>query len=589
MGERGGLKRGLSFWPWLAAISSGLLCTACFAPFNQAWLCWFALTPLIAAVWFSGRNSRRPWLHHLLLGYVAGITFFTAAFSWLGSLGTLFENFWLHGLPLLLSLYLGMHFAFWGWFCGLMRPAAETATETDKPARNKWQEMLARAGDATSAPPVPWVKSTHNLRLAFLLACAWTTHEWIRGWLFSGFGWNGLGVALHTNWLLIQIAEFTGVTGLSFIVAFANVIAVTTPLRLFFEARTHRMRPHWDLNFTVLAVVGLLVLGWQVVHSPRTAKPLRVAAVQANIPQKEKFEPQFTAKIFDQFTRLSALALRANPPPDLLVWPESSMPAPLLEDEQTYRFVMDFSASTKTDLLLGTDAAEEGRTYNAAMLVSNSGQEVQIYRKVHLVPFGEYIPLRHSFPLFAAVAGRWVPGDFDVGKDYTVFHLTSGDVRVAALICFEDTVGELTRKFVLPTETNPGADLLVNVTNDGWFLRSAASHQHLANAVFRCVETRRPMVRAANTGVTCFVNEFGRVTQLLQDEKGSTFIEGVLSGEINVPIERQVTFYARHGELFAKLCACVTLIAIVVMGVLQLLRRKRAENEQRRSETAATM
>jgi apolipoprotein N-acyltransferase len=530
------MQRALRFWPWLAAVVSGLLCTACFPPFNQTWLCWIALTPLIAATWFSGKDGR--WLHNLLLGYVAGIVFFTGTFSWLGSLGILFENIWLRGLPLLLSLYLALHFAFWSWFVGAITPR-------------------------------DFLSSWRNLLTAFLGAGAWVTHEWTRGWLFGGFGWNGLGVALHGQWPLIQIAEFTGVTGLSFAIAFANVIAVTTPIRLFLEARTHRMRPHWDVNFTMLAIIGLLVLGWHVAQSPRPAKPIHVAAVQAGIPQREKFDRQFAAKIFDQFTRLSAIALQTNPPPELLIWPESSMPAPVLEDEQTYRFVMNFSASTKTDLLLGAVEQEEDRIYNAALLVSGSGQSVQIYRKLHLVPFGEYVPLRHSFPLFAAVAGRWVSGDFDVGKDYTVFRLTNGEVRVAPLICFEDTIGDLTRQFVLA-----GANLLVNVTNDGWFLHSAGSQQHLANAVFRCVETRRPMVRAANTGVTCFVNEFGRVTRRLQDDTGSTFTQGVLSGEVNVPQDRQLTFYTRHGELFAKLCAGVTLLAVVVI----FLRRRTDES-----------
>jgi apolipoprotein N-acyltransferase len=568
------MRKMLRCWPWLAAIGSGLLCIGCFPPFNQAWLCWIALTPLIAAIWFSGETGRRPWLRDLLLGYVAGIVFFTGTFSWLGSLGTLFENYWLHGLPLLLSLYLGLNFGFWSWFCGLVRPSLVTAVPaaaqaTDSHA-SKWSAMLAAGREPVVPTPAwPWLRSTSNLRLAFLLASAWVAHEWIRGWLFSGFGWNGLGVALHANWPLIQITEFTGVAGLSFVIAFANVIAVTTPLRLFLEARTHRMRPHWDLNFTMLAIIGLLIWGWHVAQSPPPAQSLRVGAVQANIPQKQKFDPQFTGQIFDRFARWSAVALRSNPPPDLLVWPESSMPDPVRDmNGESYRFVMDFSASTKTDLLLGTIDVEDGHEYNAAALVSNAGQQVQIYRKLHLVPFGEYIPLRHSFPLFAAVASRWVSGDFDVGKEYTVFRLTNGDVRVGALICFEDTIGELTRQFVLK-----GANLLANVTNDGWFLHSAGSRQHLANAVFRCAETRRPMIRAANTGVTCFVNEFGRVTQLLQDETGSTFAEGVLTGEINVPTERELTFYARHGELFAKLCACITLIAIVV-SVPKLIRRK---------------
>jgi apolipoprotein N-acyltransferase len=321
------------------------------------------------------------------------------------------------------------------------------------------------------------------------------------------------------------------------------------------------VHPHFDFTLTLAGIVGLLAFGFYSAQNRPPAKALRVAAVQANIPQHEKFEPQFSAQIFERFARLSEIALRPSPPPELLVWPETSLPDPVRDpNTESSDFVTRFAASSKTDLLLGTLDVENRRAYNAAVLLSGATQEVQIYRKVHLVPFGEYIPLRHSFPLFAAVAGKWVPGDFDPGTDHTVFRLTNSDVRVAPLICFEDTIGDLARQFVLR-----GANLLVDVTNDAWFLRSAGSRQHLANAIFRCIETRRPMVRAANTGVTCFVNEFGRVTQMLQDGTGGTFTEGVLTGEIKVPTAGELTFYARHGELFAKLCAGITLIAIIVM------------------------
>ncbi len=520
----------MRFWPWLAAISTGLLCTACFAPFNQTWLCWIALTPLIAAIWFSGENSRRRWLRNLSLGYVAGIVFFTGAFSWLGSLGTLFENAFLHALPLLLSLYMGMYFAFWSWFVGLIAP------------KN-------------------FLGSYRNLQAAFLAASAWVTHEWVRGWLFTGFGWNGLGVALHDNWALIQIAEFTGVAGLSFVVAFANIIVVAAPVRLFLEARSRQMRPHFDVTLTLAGLVALCTFGLYAAQNRPVTKPLRVAAVQAEVPQVEKFDPKFSREIFARFERLSEIALHSGLPPDLLIWPEASMPGVVRDpNTESHQFATQVAATAKTDLLLGALDAEDRQDYNAAVLISGATQEMQVYRKVHLVPFGEYIPLRHSFPLFATVAGNWVPGDFDRGKDYTVFHLTNGNVRVAPLICFEDTDGDLTRKFVLN-----GANLLVNVTNDGWFLRSAASRQHVDNALFRCVETRRPMVRAANTGVTCFINEFGRITQILQDETGSVFTEGVLSGEVNVPTAAELTFYVRHGELFAQCCVLVTLAAMLAM------------------------
>lgn len=518
----------------MAAALSGTLGIFCFAPFDQSWFCWIALIPLVVAVWFSRETSCRLWLRNLLLGYVAGMVFFTGTFSWLGALGDLYQSFFLHGLSFLLSIYLAMHFAFWAWFIGFLKPKTFTAS---------WR----------------------NLLVAFLAAAAWATHEWVRGWLFTGFGWNGLGVALHAKFPVIQLAEFTGVTGLSFVIAFVNMTAVTTPVRLFLEAKTRKMRPHFDLTLTMIGIVALMAFGLHRTQVASASKSIRVAAVQANVPQLEKFDPQFTSGIFEKFTRLSDVALRANPPPDLLVWPESSMPDPVRDENgQSNRFVKQLSASSKTDLLLGSLDFEPGRDYNSAALVSNGGERIQIYRKIHLVPFGEYIPLRRSFPLFAAIAGTWVPGDFARGTDFTVFDLTNQSARVAPLICFEDTVGDLVRRFV-----SNGANVLVDITNDGWFLHSSGSKQHLANAIFRCVENRRPMVRAANTGVTCFVNELGHVTQLLQDDTGDTFTEGVLTGEISVPQGGELTFYARHGEWFAESCAVIAVISIVAFGVFR--------------------
>ena len=548
------MKRIATFWPWSAAILSGLLYAACFAPFNLTWFCWIALTPLIAAIWFSNTESRHQWLRNLLLGYVAGLTFFWVVFFWLTTVTVLG---WF-----VLQFYMAIYFAIWAWLCGLLRPRVN---KRQARAPSKWGQMLARARSTAVPAQSPWTKSTSNLRLAFILAAAWTTLEWLRGWVFSGFGWNGLGVALHNKWPLIQITELTGVAGLSFLVAFTNVIVITTVYRLIVEARTHVIRPHFDFTLTMAAIVGVLTFGLRATQVSSPNKPLRVAAVQSNVPQHQKFDPQYTRKIFDQFRRLSEIALRSNPPPDLLVWPESSMPGPILADQESHRFVMDLAASADTDLLLGTIDVDQQDVFNAAVLIADGGERVQVYRKIHLVPFGEFVPGRHTVPLLAQIVGDQVPGDFKGGTEYTVFTLTDGNVHVAPLICFEDTIGDLTRQFVLPSETSPGANLLVDMTNDGWFERSAGSHQHLANAIFRCVETRRPMIRAANTGVTCFINQFGRITQILRDDTGSTFIEGVLAGEIKVPTEQQLTFYVRHGELFAKACAAITLVSILVL------------------------
>ena len=541
----------LRLWPWLTAIISGLFAAAAFPPFNQNWLAWIALGPLSATILFSGEESRRRWLRDLLLGYIAGLAFFWTCFFWMTTVSGLG---WF-----VLQFYLALYFAFWGWFCGLMRPRPRKIV-----VRDKWSEMLARAKPEAPSVGSPWLSSGHNLFLALCLAAAWVALEWTRGWLISGFGWNGLGIALHATWPLIQIAEFTGVAGVTFLVVFCNVILTTTARRIWEETRTHAMRPHFDLTLTLVGLVGVFTWGITAVQTRGSIRPLHVALVQASVPRAQKFDLRYKQTIFDKFDRLSKIAFTSAASVDLLVWPESALPAPVLEDQQSFDFVSRIANSNNVDLLLGTIQEEPYQVYNAALLVPPQG-DVQLYRKVHLVPFGEFVPFRHSFPLFAKIVGDQVPEDFDAGREFTVFQLSNNRGKVAPLICFEDTIGDLTRQFVLR-----GADLLANVTNDGWFLRSAGSRQHLANAIFRCVENRRAMVRAANTGVTCLVNEFGRITQMLHNDEGSTFEEGTLIGDVNIATAPTLTFYTQHGELFAKVCAAFALMILLTRTAIFL-------------------
>jgi len=571
----------LRLWPWLAAIATGLLCAGCFAPFNYDWLCWIALTPLLAAIWFSGGDSKRRWLRDLLLGYVAGLAFFWVVFSWLYTVTV-------PGM-ILVGIYMACYFAAWSWLGGLLRPGLRKVREkpvegVDAVSRRLNEKYAAEHGPlpeimtssgseispGSPARRSPWLSSINNLRLAFLLAAAWVAHEYLRGSIvLSGWSWNSMGSALHAKLVVIQIAEYTGVAGLSFMVVFTNVILLATVRRFILETQVKPMRPHFDLTLTMAGIVGVMGFGLHALNVRRETKPLHVALVQSNIPREEKFTVEFANKTFDLFTRLSRPAVEGNAPADLLVWPESSMPGPVLNDELSHKFVMDFSASAKTDLLLGTIDLDETGVYNAALLVSDAGARIQLYRKVHLVPFGEYVPGRNTIPLLARIVGDQVPADFAFGKEHTVFNLANDKARVAPLICFEDTVGDLTRQFVLA-----GANLLVNVTNDGWFLRSAGSRQHVASAVFRCIETRLPMVRAANTGVTCFINEFGSITQMLVDENGSTFTEGTLTGQVAIVANPEPTFYVRHGELVAYACVAISVLTLAFLAARSLLRRK---------------
>ena len=611
-----------ALWPWLAAAASGALLVLAFPAWNQAWLAWIALVPLIAAVW-SGvpaqkdalvleKNRRRvflrsPDLRAAALGYVAGLVFFWSVFSWLTTVTA----------PGLIALgpYMAFYFAFWTWLLArllrlfgqrfgqeteLRPPTIPSATAARRPKNYAPPEpprgmllgsLFSFRGLGGGPATRHWVlRSRWNLALAALGASAWVAQEWVRSWLFSGWGWNSLGAALHDNTPLIQLAQWTGVGGLSFLVAFVNVIAAVTVRRFALELRHRRVRPHFDFTLTLAALLTIFAAGFAQLRpfGPAAAEgetTLRVACVQAAIPQNQKWDPEFQQRIFDTYKELTEVALAYRP--QLLVWPEAATPQPFLNERANFDFVMNFAGRGGFNFLLGTidqdfDADTAGtppsqtsaHDFNAAVLLTpGAADPPQVYRKLHLVPFGEFVPFRKSFPLFAWVVGDQVPSDFEPGAEPQVFELRAPALRVAPLICFEDTVATLVRRFVVrQPDGGAGAQVLVDLTNDAWFERTAASRQHVAEAVFRCVETRRPMVRCANTGVTCVIDRFGRVRQILRTDSDGTFGRGVMFAEIEVPrVDAPLPFFARHGEVFAQSCAG---IAVAALCATFFLRRK---------------
>lgn len=521
-------------WPWAASLSSGVLLVLCFAPFDQAWLVWIALAPLIAALWFGPVHPKYPLLRKVELGYAAGLVYFLGSLYWLREVTV--------GGWFILCLYLAIYPALWA---GIV-----------------W--VIATPRQASSVGRSVWLSSWSNLATAFLAAAAWVATELLRGTVFTGFGWNSLGVALHGNIPLIQLSSLTGVGGLSFLTVMTSAIAVATIKRLSIEARGGKIRAHFDFTLSLALVVAAFAYGLRQIGPDGETVKLKVAAVQPSIPQQEKWNPAFEQRIYNTLERLTSTALAMKP--DLVLWPEAATPRGFFEDPLANEFVKKHAGDGDYALLFGSLILSHEADYNAAIMMVGRDPEPQVYPKSHLVMFGEYIPLRESFPLFAIIVGDQVPADFDAGEGPVIFHLTEPHVAVGPLICFEDTIGELARANALG-----GAQMLVTLTNTGWFRRTAAGRQHLAHAVFRCAETRRPMARCANNGVTSVVDRCGRVRQILESADGDLFGEGVMLAEMDVPVSPPTTLYLRIGEMFSYLCLGLTTAAV---GTAALRRRK---------------
>jgi apolipoprotein N-acyltransferase len=252
---------------------------------------------------------------------------------------------------------------------------------------------------------------------------------------------------------------------------------------------------------------------------------------------------------------MDLVAAAHTTPPDLVIWPESATPRGMFSDDTNHRFTIRQTARTGTPLLLGS--LEPGDTpdddghlpaYNSAILVgADKDAPLQSYRKRHLVPFGEFLPFRDWLPEWVR---ELVPGDLEPGREANLLHLSTAQKRIGALVCFEDSLAPETRALA-----REGAQLLVNLTNDAWFGKSAAAQQHLANAKFRAVETRLPLLRCANTGMTCHIDSLGRVEQQLDP-----FTEGMMSVSVPVMEAPVQTLYTRWGDRWIILCAAFGLL-----------------------------
>jgi apolipoprotein N-acyltransferase len=386
--------------------------------------------------------------------------------------------------------------------------------------------------------------------VVWLAPALWVTLEWLRGWFFIGFPWGMLGYSQYRFHDLVQIAEVTGVYGVSAVLVLFNVV-VAEVLR----QRGADVRRHFPglLTVTVLLVVLPALGRWRVAtlaRAPVTGS-LRVGLTQGNVEQDRKWDPEFQDETMARYEQLTEAAAGAGA--RLVVWPETAAPFFLQEPGERREAVLGLARETGTPLLVGVPAFREagrGRLEqrNRAVLIEPPGREVAHYDKMQLVPFGEYVPFRRL--LFFVDQMVTAMATLGAGEHATVFQVPEG--RFGVLICYEGIFPRLTRSFV-----QGGADFLVNITNDAWYGRTAAPHQHLVQASFRAIENRVPMVRAANTGISAVIDADGRIRW-----RGPLYEMLWHVDEIRWAGVR--TFYTRFGDVFVWLCVVVSTLGVVV-------------------------
>ena len=496
-------------WRDLAlACLSGVLLIPSFPKFDLGALAWVALVPLLVAL--EGKRL----LSAFLLSFATGLIFLPGLFYWVLTV----EDY--NALDhILLAVYFSCYFAVFGLALAWIRK------RTDVPL-------------VVAAPPL------------------WVALEYLRAHAgFLTLPWMLLGYSQYLEPSLVQITSLTGVYGLSFLIVLTNALGADA-VRYWRRARglprASSLFPR-SLVLSAVTVSGLLVstyvYGRIVLSHPLPHERMRIALVQGNVPQQGAGRQ----RVVDHYASLTRTA--AQGAPVLIVWPETAVPGDVKHDPQLQQKMRLLARETEKFLLVGAsesakfskgnppNRALQHKYYNSMLLLSPRGTLDGEYRKMILVPFGEYEPLQGMIAWPQAIAasfGRMVPGD-----SYTLFSIDG--VRFGAVICWEVIFPDLFREFV-----KRGAGFMINATNESWFGPTATPYQLLAMATIRAAENRVAVARAANTGLSAFIDPYGRITDRVRDATGrELFVEGVLVHD--VPVSRTRTFYTRHGDIFAFL------------------------------------
>ena len=403
-------------------------------------------------------------------------------------------------------------------------------------------------------------------KLLFLLAPAlWICLEYCKSNILTGFPWENLGYSLYLNFYLIQFADVLGVFGLSFLIVMVNAA--------LFDVMAKRSK-----NAVISAAVAFLILGSvfiygvirvnQVEKAMDNAKSMEVTLIQGNIDQAIKWNENFQKETLNIYERLSL----QNTPAEggLLVWPETALPFNFLDVNDLQKQVKHLAVKTKSWFIFGAVSYLQKRGYadyfNSAYILSPDGENKGRYDKVHLVPYGEYVPLRNILPFVKGLTAGI--GDFTAGAGF--YPLLLDDRKIGILICYEGILPYAARMY-----KKESAELLVNITNDAWFGATSAPFQHFSMSLFRAVETRLYLVRVANTGVSGIFDPRGKII-----EQTKIFQREALKG--NIKFVKIPTFYAQYGDILVVICFVLIMLYFLAgwKGRLKNDNRKHTRNSK---------
>lgn len=504
---------------------SGILLSLSFPKTGVDFFSWFALVPFLYVLKDGNKKE------NIISGLSFGIAHFLTLLYWVVYTLNIYGYIpMLLCIPILmlLVLYLSCYPIFFAWFIG---------------------------------------RAIHKpLYLIIVAPSLWVCLEYARAYAFSGFPWELLGYSQHRMIQFIQIADIAGVYGVSFLLVLVNTAVLT--LYLFFskkgwreEAVTGKTALSHGL-LAILCVIFVWAYGSYRIHETDRktahASTATVSVIQGNIDQSLKWSPSNQNETIIKYRNLSVLAAKTKP--DLIVWPETAAPFYYENDPiLTYR-VKEAIQTCGTEFLIGFPSFEKDmnrfKFFNSAYILNTKGDIEGSYSKVHLVPFGEYVPLQDYLPFIHKLTEQ--SGDFYAGKKGDTLDFSKGKIGVQ--ICFEVIFPGLSRAMV-----KNGAQLIVNITNDAWFGKSSAPFQHFSMVKFRAVENKRAIARSANTGISGFIDPCGRVLSSTE-----LYVDSQLTRKL--PMTDTLTFYTRHGDVFVFLC-----MILLIPALLPLVRKKNRE------------